>query len=756
MNGYTPPADWQRTAIKVPPAGSNAFSVQQLTKAVVRRWRTACGICLLVFVAGMMILFNLTPRYTAEALLLIEPRTPNEVGPGPGFGLAMAVDTAKIASLATVIQSNEILEPVVKSEKLYDDPEFGLTGPGRLARLLSFLPGHRFADQPADLQERIDTAVARLQRATSVTREAFTYIVSVNVSSSNPVRAARLAQAISESYINDQLQANREAARRDVAWLTDRIGEVRKEVFRSEEAVADIRRIYGLTPIDAGGTATVASQRISELNVAIGAAETELSRKQAKIEQARRVRQSGGDFGGLPDVMASGVITSLRAQQSEIARKLAEMQPLPSQRDIVANRPDAIRAEEARRAIDGQISAEVNRIIANLENDYAASRNHVEALKAELAKLTGAGSAGKVDGQAKLQEAQSVATANRQVYDSLLNKLKELEQTETKQVPEARIIEKARAPDKPSFPNRALFIFASLGVGAMLGLGGAFAAEHFSADRMRSSAFVVPTQVEQALCLPMLASVPLLTAGDSKQPGSELDFLGYLLANRTSHFAEALRSVRFGLLHSDGDRLGKVIQITSAVPGEGKSILASTLALSTALSGARVLLIDCDFRHPTASKLFCLVKSPGFGDLLSSRAEWNEITHNYPHSSLTVVGAGHCDQSAFDLVGSSRMAEVLKFASENYDVVFLDGPPVLPVSDAALIAKIADKTMLLIEWNKTDRDLVCRAVDSINLNKGTLAGVVLNKVNMDAIKTYGGNYSKYYSNIESYYERDVA
>ncbi len=102
------------------------------------------------------------------------------------------------------------------------------------------------------------------------------------------------------------------------------------------------------------------------------------------------------------------------------------------------------------------------------------------------------------------------------------------------------------------------------------------------------------------------------------------------------------------------------------------------------------------------------------------------------------------------------MAEVLKFASEYYDVIFLDGPPVLPVPDAGVIAKITDKTVLLIEWNKTDRDLVCRAVDCINLNKGTLAGVVLNKVNLDAIKTYGGNYSKYYSNSENYYERDVA
>jgi polysaccharide biosynthesis transport protein len=347
MNGYTPAGDWQRNVVRVPVPEPKTFSLQQLPGIILRRWWLVCGIGLLASLVGMAILFSITPRYDAEALILIDPKTPDSIGPGTNFGAAVMVDTAKIASIATVIQSNELLERVVMSEKLYDDPEFGTFEPGLAARVLSLFPFYPSASKPADQNDRIDVAVARLQKATSVTRESFTYIVSVQVRSRNPVKAAQLAQAVSEAYLNDRLQAKYEAARHGAAWLAERLAELRKEVIRSEEAVAEIRRAYGLTATDTGGTATVASQKITELNAALGAAETELSRKLAKVEQARRVRQSGGNIEGLPDVMASSVITTLRAQQSEIIRKLAEMKPLPSQHGIDALRPDAIRAQEA-------------------------------------------------------------------------------------------------------------------------------------------------------------------------------------------------------------------------------------------------------------------------------------------------------------------------------------------------------------------------------------------------------------------------
>ncbi|MGH9824364.1 MAG: polysaccharide biosynthesis tyrosine autokinase [Blastocatellia bacterium] len=557
-----------------------------------------------------------------------------------------------------------------------------------------------------------------------------------------------MAQAVSEAYINDQLQAKYDAARHAASWLFGRLVELRKETMDSEAAVAEIRQAYGLTATGENGTSTAASQQIAELTKAIGAAEVDVSRKQVQVEQARSVRKSGGNIEGLAAVMASSAITGLRAQRSEIIRKLAEMQPLPSQRGVVTPRPEIIRAEEGLRAVEGQISAEEDRIIANLENDYTASRNNVTALKEQLKKLSGAGGVMNPEGQAKLREAQRVANANRQVYDSFLNKFKEIQQSQTMQEAEARIIESARVPTKPSFPRLPLFLLVSLGLGALLGLGGAFVAEYFLSDRMQST-FVTPMQLEQALRLPTLGSVPLLNGGDFKQKGHDLDILQYVVANQFSHFAEALRCIRVGLRRTDGDKAAKVIQITSAIPAEGKSTLAATLALSSALSGARVLLIDCDVRRPMTSKLFHLEKTQGLIDLLAGRAEWDKIANDY--SSLTIVPIGKLAPSPLDLIGSPRMIEVLKFASERYDLVFLDSPPILPVSDAAVISSIADKTILLIEWNKTDRDLVMQAIDSIHLNKGTVTGVVLNKVNLVAIRSYGYEYSKFFTDTEKYY-----
>jgi polysaccharide biosynthesis transport protein len=747
MNAHIPAKDWQRKAGQVP-SEAKALGLREILRIIVRRLPIVCGVPFLAVLVGMSIYISLTPRYTGTVAILIDPKTPGALGPGTDFGAAMAVDSAKIGSIGSIIQSSAVLERVVKSEKLYDDPEFGLVRPGFLRRLLSMLPGFGDADPSVDRKNPIAVATGRLRKATSVTRDALTYIISVDVNSGDPVKAARLAQAVSEAYLNDQLQAKYEAARRALSWLFGRLAEIRTETINSEEAVAEIRRSYGLTATGENGTSTVASQQITQLNSAISAAEVELSLKQVKVEQARGVRQSGGNIEGLAAVMASGVISGLRAQRSDIIRKLAEMQPLPSQHGV-ARRPETIRAEEGLRAIEGQIAAEEDRIIANLENDYAASRNNVIALKEQLKKLTGTGGVVNPDGQAKLREAQRVANANRQVYDSFLNKFKELEQNQTMQEAEARIIESAHVPTQASFPRLPLFIMVSLGLGLALGLGGAFVAEYLISDRMQST-FVTPMQLEQTLRLPMLASVPLLNVDDFEQNGRHLDIIQYVLANQFSHFAEALRCIRVGLRRTEGDRPAKVIQITSAVPAEGKSTLAATLALSSALSGARVILIDCDFRRPMTSKLFHLEKTEGLIDLLAGRAEWEEIANDY--SSLTIVPVGNGAQSSLDLIGSSRMIEVLKFASEHYDLVFLDSPPILPVSDAAVISSIADKTILLIEWNKTDRDLVFQAIDSVHLNKGTVTGVVLNKVNLAAIRSYGYNYSKYFTDIDKYYQ----
>src|SRR5205807_642179 len=211
----------------------------------VRRLPILCGVPFLAVLVAMAVVVSLTPRYTGTVAILIDPKTPGSLAPGTDFGAAM-VDSAKIASIGAIIGSNAVLEAVVKSEKLYDDPEF--VRPRFLVRLLRAVPGFRNAFLSADRKDPIATATARLQDATAVAREDFTYVIKVAVNSSDPVKAAHLAQAVGEAYINDQLQGKSGAARRASSWLFGRLEEMRKQTIDSEEAVAAIRRAYGLTP----------------------------------------------------------------------------------------------------------------------------------------------------------------------------------------------------------------------------------------------------------------------------------------------------------------------------------------------------------------------------------------------------------------------------------------------------------------------------------------------------------------------------
>jgi polysaccharide biosynthesis transport protein len=254
MNSYLPVGDWQQKAGEAPSA-AKAFDPRELVRIIVRRLPILCGVPFVALLVGMAVFVSLTPRYTGTVSILIDPKTPGSVGPETDFGAAM-VDSSKIASVGSIIQSNAVLEGVVKTEKLYDDPEF--VRPPFLARLLSAVPGFRGA--AANRKDPIATATERLQRATSVWREDISYVIKIAVNSRDPDKAAHLAQAVGEAYLNDQLQGKSEAARRASLWLFGRLAEMRKQTIDSEEAVAAIRREYGLTATGENGISNVASQ----------------------------------------------------------------------------------------------------------------------------------------------------------------------------------------------------------------------------------------------------------------------------------------------------------------------------------------------------------------------------------------------------------------------------------------------------------------------------------------------------------------
>jgi len=222
----------------------------------------------------------------------------------------------------------------------------------------------------------------------------------------------------------------------------------------------------------------------------------------------------------------------------------------------------------------------------------------------------------------------------------------------------------------------------------------------------------------------------------------------YPLHYPLSPFSEAMRSLRSGIHMSDVDRPPKVVHVTSSRPGEGKTTIAVSLAISAMSSGLKVALVDADLRHPSASRFFNLEKNKGLVDLLTS-AGTPEGTMMFRKENLTIIPAGSKTMNPSDVLASERMKLLVSHLRETFDYVVLDTPPVGPVIDPVIVANLADKTIFIVQWGSTPRDLVETSIQQVSNDK-RVAGVVLNSVNQDRAKKYGGEYY-YGKSYEKYY-----
>jgi len=440
------------------------------------------------------------PTYTSSVAILLDPKRPGSYGAEGQFA-NLYVDAAKVNSVVAIIQSAGLLSRVVQDEKLADDPAFIDPPAPALRGWLDFIPYFRRAPELDTREARELRALARLSESVSAARDGITYVIKVQASARDPATARRLADAVASAYLNDQVETKFEAARRDRAWLTDRLNELRARLISSEQEVEAIRRQYGLVETNQGPNATTDRQNLADLNAQLNRAEDEVSARKAKFELVERIRRTHGDTGAIPEVGASMTIRSLRLSLVETSRKLAEL----SARYTV-NYSERESAERDRRTLESQIKEETTRIMESIRNDYESSVAHRNQLKVLLAGLVEKTSDTNGEGRVRLREAQRIVDANRAFYDGQLARLREIEQQESRRDVEARIISPATTPGGAKFPRTSMFVAGGLCFGLFTGLGVSFL------GAWRSNKTTTASWIEETLSLPILALVPLLTA----------------------------------------------------------------------------------------------------------------------------------------------------------------------------------------------------------------------------------------------------
>ncbi len=437
--------------------------------------------------------------------------------------------------------------------------------------------------------------------------------------------------------------------------------------------------------------------------------------------------------------MDSPVISGLRTQDADLARQEADQLTRYG-----PEHPSIVKLKAERGDLRRQINREVARVVLTLKTDYEFALKKEQSLEASLQELTGSDNRND-QAVIRLRELERDAQSNRVLYESLLNRFKEAEQQTSLQNAESRIIAPALKPSTPSYPNKKRFMILALLSGLAFGIGTALLLEHIE------NGFTTIEQVEQTLQLPVLAMVPQLSERDRTIEDRVVPIAEYVAMRPLSRFGESIRSVRVSTQMSNVDDPPKLVLVTSSVPSEGKTTMMLSLAASAAAAGQNTLLIDCDLRHPSMSKYFSVHERPGLTDLLWGRVQAEDVFLRGPIPLMTLLPAGTTTRHPPDILGSERLRSLLNSVRQAYDCVFIDAPPLTPVIDSALLSKLADKIIFVIRWRTTPRDIVARAVQSIDDPRQKIAGVVVNHTQLGMLSSYAPYYNYYHKKYQAYY-----
>jgi len=458
-----------------------------------------------------------------------------------------------------------------------------------------------------------------------------------------------------------------------------------------------------------------------------------------KAETLYQLSQTGA-IDSLPPVLTDPIVQRLTQQLTEYRQRLAEVHSWATPKH-----PEALKLQGQIEEAERQLREAKQHILANIEADYQGAVEREKNLKSALESQR-AETLMQNERAIELSIKQRDAQASAQLYESLLEKLNDVQLLSTLNTTNIQPLDKAEIPTVPARPQKLFTIGLSGLVGLMLGILLAVFVEYLD-NTVKST-----EDVDRLLGLPALGVVPALESLDRrgrlalpklrKGKGAAGPIL-ILDDNQKSSFAEAFRSLRTSVLLSHAERPPRTILFTSSSPGEGKTTTSVNTAISLAQMGARVLLVDGDLRKPGLHKVFNIKGQPGLSAYLTRPIELDSVTAPSPIENLAVICSGAIPPNPSELLSSSKMRDAVKRLGEQYDFVIIDSPPV-STPDALILSTLVDGVILVIRCGETPRELVHRAKQSLEDVNAKIFGVVLNRVDVNRDGYYYYYYYRYY------------
>ena len=726
----------------------DGFDLRELGRKLWRRKGIILGTSTILTTLAALYIFQLTPRYTAEAYIVVDTRQSKVVDVEAVLsGVSVGNDT--IRTEIEVIRSRSLARKTIAELGLDSDPEFNgaRPQPGGVAQLLDprrHIPEEWLAvffgpsdDENLTQEREADSKQARVTNAflaaLSVAPQHGSRVIKLAFASESPRKAAKIANTLADYYIVSQLEVKFEATQTASKWLSERLEGLREQLAVSEKAVEAFRNESGLLR---GRDAVLAAQDVSELSTQLVVERTKLAESEAMLHHMESLLNSPGGIESVSVVLQSPLIQRLREQEAQLEGKVAELFVTYAERH-----PKIINARAEVADLREKIKGEIAKIGRGLRNEIVVARareaglnRRLTELKSEVALLNRTG--------VQLRALEREADANRLLFETFLIRLKETTAQESFQQSDSAILSRADVPEIPSFPNKRRLLLLSLLGAVSLGVLLAFAIEKL--DR----GFRSMEQVLQMMGAAPLGLVPALKGLRrlGKTPSA------YILEKPASAFSEAIRSLRTSILLADAGGRPKVIMIASALVQEGKTTVTVSLARLQASVGDKVVVVDCDLRRSAVHKEFGFRSSPGLVEVLAGEVSLDDVMQRDPVSGADVLVAGGRAPSPAELLGSAQMKELLNKLSQSYDLVIVDSAPVVAVSDTRALSRVVDKTVFLVRWADTPREVATAALRQLVDAGADVIGVMLSMVDVRKHARYGYSDSgTYYGSLRKYY-----
>jgi exopolysaccharide transport family protein len=711
------------------------------------RW-TILTVFTVIFVSVLIFSFTATPVYRATARVIIEKDDPKVVS----IQEVMTVDSSGLDYYQTqykIIESRGVAREVIRRLKLGENDEFVpkpkdtfFANIGRsVSETIDSLTSLMKTEKPppaggvvvGESEEESPLVTAFIGRI-KVTPIRNSRLVDIGFEAKDPALSAKIANNLTQAYIDLNLETKLKATKNAMNWLNSRLDEERKKVEQAEQALLRYKGQHNITTDFSKDVESITAQKLAALNAQVVEAEAKRVEAETRYKQAIALQRTPEMLDSIPEVLNNELVQKIKSMEIELYKRRSEVS-----KKYGANHPQMVAIGNELATIQARKAEEIKRVINSLFNGYKVAQAREQSLKSSLDSQKG--ESFSLNEKAIMYSVlKREAESTQEMYDLVIKRFKETSLTENIRTGNIRIVDPAEIPRSPVKPKKTQNTLLGLIVGLSLGIGLAFFLEYLD------NTIKVPDDIKERLKIPYMGPVPVFKAtmdGNPGNPRTPQDDL-VTLSSPKSTASESYRGIRTSILFSAADAAPRAILVASAAPSEGKTVTAANLAVTMAQAGNRVLIIDCDMRRPRLHRMFNVPRDKGISNILVGNCTVDEAIIHSAIPGIDIIPSGPVSPNPSEMLGSQNMTNFMKSVRDSYDLIILDSSPITAVTDTVILSRFVDGVLIVIRAGETHREIIKNGIGLLKAANARILGAILNGVEMGRDSYYYQYYYYYY------------